>query len=155
MLLVIKTGTHKNYWKKRIYDIFTLPRHTYHILYFFIHIHTHIQTGGYHKKFGIFFLFNISCCCSITKLCPTLSDPMDCSIPGLPVPHHLLELARVHVHYSGGAIQPSHPLSTSSPPVFNLSQQQDWERSILILIPKKCSTKEWFKPLENCNHHLC
>ena len=50
-------------------------------------------------------------CCSITKLCPTLCNPMDCSMPGLPVPHHLLEFAQVHVHWvSDGSIQPSHPL---------------------------------------------
>ena len=38
------------------------------------------------------------CCCSVTKLCPALHDPMDCSTPGFPVPHHLPEFAQVHVH---------------------------------------------------------
>ena len=62
--------------------------------------------------------------CTITKLCPTLCDSMDCGTPGLPVLHHLLELAQTHVHWVGDAIQPSHPLLPSSPPALNLSQHQ-------------------------------
>ena len=53
-----------------------------------------------------------------------LCDPMDCSTPGLPVHHHLLELAQIHVHWVGGVTQPSHPLSHLSPSAFNLSQHQ-------------------------------
>ena len=49
---------------------------------------------------------------------------MDCSTPSLPVPHHLPEFAQVHVHCIGGAIQPSHPLTPSSPSALNLSQHQ-------------------------------
>ena len=49
---------------------------------------------------------------------------MDCSTPGLPVHHNLPEFAQVHVHYFDDAIQPSHPLSLSSPSAFNLSQHQ-------------------------------
>ena len=45
----------------------------------------------------------------------TLYDPMDCSMPGLPVPYHLPKLAQVYVHYINNAIQPSHPLMPSSP----------------------------------------
>ena len=52
-------------------------------------------------------------CCSVTQSCPTLCDPMDCSMPGLPVPHHLLKFAQVHVHWIGNAIQPSHLLTPS------------------------------------------
>ena len=52
---------------------------------------------------------------SVAQSCPTLCDPMDCSMPGLPVPHDLLKLAQVHVHCIGDAIQPSHPLMPSSP----------------------------------------
>ena len=48
----------------------------------------------------------------------------DCSTPGFPVHHQLLELAQTHVHRGGDAIQPSHPLSSPSPPAFNLSQHQ-------------------------------
>ena len=64
------------------------------------------------------------CCCSVAKSCPTLCNLMDCSTPGLPVFHHLLEFAQVHVHWIGDAIQPSHPLSSPSPPAFHLSQHQ-------------------------------
>ena len=49
---------------------------------------------------------------------------MDCSMPGFPVLHHLLELAQTHVHWVSDAIQPSNPLSSPSPPAFNLSQHQ-------------------------------
>ena len=49
---------------------------------------------------------------------------MDCSMPGFPVHHHLLELAQTHVHRVGDAIQPFHPLSSPSPPALNLSQHQ-------------------------------
>ena len=55
---------------------------------------------------------------------PTLCDPMDCSMPGLPVHHQLPELAETHVHRVSDAIQPSHPLLSPSPPTFNLSQHQ-------------------------------
>ena len=48
----------------------------------------------------------------------------DCSVPGVPVHHQLPELAQTHVHQVSGAIQPSQPLSSHSPPVFNLSQHQ-------------------------------
>ena len=53
------------------------------------------------------------------------SDPMDCSTPGFPVYHQLLELAQTHVHRVGDTIQPSHPLSSPSLPAFSLSQHQD------------------------------
>ena len=58
---------------------------------------------------------------SVTQSCPTLCDPKDCSTSGLPVHHQLLEFTQTHVHWVGDAIQPSHPLSSFSPPVLNLS----------------------------------
>ena len=61
---------------------------------------------------------------SVTQSCPTLCDPMDCSTPGFPVYHQLLEPAQTHVHRVGDAIPLSHPLSSPSPPAFNLSQHQ-------------------------------
>ena len=61
---------------------------------------------------------------SAAQLCPTLCDPMDCSTPSFPILHHLPELAQTHVHWVGDIIQPSRPLSSPSPPTFNLSQQQ-------------------------------
>ena len=61
---------------------------------------------------------------SVAQSCPTRCDPMDCSTPGLPVHHQLPEFTQTHVHRVGDAIQPSHPLSSTSPPTFNLSQHQ-------------------------------
>ena len=61
---------------------------------------------------------------SVAHSCPTLCDPMNRSMPGLPVHHHLLEFTQTHVHRVGDAIQPSHPLSSPSPRVPNPSQHQ-------------------------------
>ena len=61
----------------------------------------------------------------MAQLCLTLFDPMDGSMPGFPVLRHLLELAQTHIHQVSDAIQPSHPLSSPSPPAFNISQHQD------------------------------
>ena len=60
---------------------------------------------------------------SVTQSCLTLCNPMDCSMPGLPDHHQLLELTQTHVHGVGDAIQPSHPLSSPSP-TFCISQHQ-------------------------------
>ena len=61
---------------------------------------------------------------SVTKSCLTLCDPMDCSTPGFTVLLHLPELAQTRVQQVSDAIQPSHPLSSPSPPAFDLSQHQ-------------------------------
>ena len=61
---------------------------------------------------------------SITQSCPTLCDPMDCSMPGIPVHQQLTEFTQMHVNRAGDGIQPSHPLSSRSPPTFNLSLHQ-------------------------------
>ena len=61
---------------------------------------------------------------SVTQSCPTLCDPMNCSTPGLPVCHQLPESTQTDVHSVDDAIQPSHPLSSPSPPALNLSQHQ-------------------------------
>ena len=61
---------------------------------------------------------------SVTQSWPTLYNSMDCSTPGLPVHHQLPEFTQPHVHWVGDAIQPSHPLSTPSPPALKLSQHQ-------------------------------
>ena len=60
---------------------------------------------------------------SVTQLCPTLCDPIDCSMPGFPVHHQLPELTQTHIHPVSDAIQPSHPLSSHSP-ALNLPQHQ-------------------------------
>ena len=61
---------------------------------------------------------------SVPQSCLTLCYPMDCSMPGLPVHYQLPEFTQTHVHWVGSAIQPSHSLSSPSPPTLNLSQHQ-------------------------------
>ena len=61
---------------------------------------------------------------SFTQSCLTLCSPIDCSMPGFPVHHQILELTQIHVHWVSDAIQPSHPLLSPSPLSFNLSQHQ-------------------------------
>ena len=61
---------------------------------------------------------------SVAQSCPTLCNPMNCSTPGLPVHYQLPEFTQTHVHWVSDAIQPSHPLSSPSPHVLNLSQHQ-------------------------------
>ena len=61
---------------------------------------------------------------SVAQSCPTLCDPMNCNTPGLPVHHQLSEFTETHVHRVSDAIQPSHPLSSPSPPVPKPSQHQ-------------------------------
>ena len=70
---------------------------------------------------------------SVAQSCPTLWDPMNCTIPGLPVHHQLPEFTQTPVHWVGDAIQPSHPLSSPSPPAPNPSQHQglfQWVNSL-------------------------
>ena len=61
---------------------------------------------------------------SVAQSCLTLCDPMNCSTPGLPVHHQLPEFTQTHIHRVGDTIQPSHPLSSPSPPAPNPSQHQ-------------------------------
>ena len=61
---------------------------------------------------------------SVAQLYATLCNPMDCSKPGFPVHRQLPAFTQIHVHWVSDAIQPSHPLSSPSPPTFNLSQHQ-------------------------------
>ena len=84
--------------------------------------------------------------CSVAKSCPTLCNPVDCSMPSFPV-HHLTELAQTHVHQVSDAIKPFHPLSSPSPPTFNLSQHQG-------LFQLVCSSHQVAKVLEfQLQHH--
>ena len=64
-----------------------------------------VNKSSYSQSYGF------SSCSSVAQSCPTLCNPMDCSTPGFPVPHHLPELAQTPVHWVGDAIQPSRPLS--------------------------------------------
>ena len=61
---------------------------------------------------------------AVSQSCPTLFDPMDYSTPGFPVNHQFPEFTQINVHWVSDAMQPSHPLSSPSPPTFNLSQHQ-------------------------------
>ena len=69
---------------------------------------------------------------SVAQSSPTLCDPMNCSTPRLPVQHQLLEFTQTHVHRVSDAIQPSHPLSSPSPPAPNPSQHQSFPMSQLF-----------------------
>ena len=78
-------------------------------------------------------------CCSAAQSRWTLCDPTGSSTPGFPVLHHLLEFAQTHVHRVSDAIQPSRPLSSSSPPAFSLSQHVSNELALHIRWPEYCS----------------
>ena len=69
---------------------------------------------------------------SVAQSCPTLCDPMNHSTPGLPVHHQLPEFTQIHIHPVSDAIQPSHPLSSPSPPAPNPSQHQSFPVSQLF-----------------------
>ena len=84
---------------------------------------------------------------SVTQSCPTLCDPMNHSTLGLPVHHQLPEFTQTHVHWVSDAIQPSHPLSSPSPPAPNPSQHQS-------LFQRVNSSQEVAKVLEfQLQHH--
>ena len=97
---------------------------------------------------------------SVTQSCPTLCDPMDCSKPGFPVHHQLPEFTQTHVRWVSDAIQPSHPLSSPSPPAFSIRVfsnesvlhirwQTYWSFSFIISPSNECSglisfMMDWF-----------
>ena len=78
-----------------------------------------IQNYGWHLNNMGFSSVQFS---SVLQSCPTFCDPMNRSMPGLPIHHQLLEFTQTHVHRVSDAIQPSHPLSSPSPPAPNPSQ---------------------------------
>ena len=71
-------------------------------------------------------MWSRTCCCgcSVTQSCLTLCNPMNCSTPGLPVPHHLPEFAQIHVHCISDSVQASHPLMPF--PFWSLSFPTSW-----------------------------
>ena len=79
------------------------------------------MTSLFSLSVSLFLLHQFS---SVAQSCSTLCDPMNHSTPGLPVHHQLPEFTQTHVHRVGGAIQPSHPLLSPSPPAPNPSQHQ-------------------------------
>ena len=76
------------------------------------------------------------CCCSVTKLCPTLCSPMNWNWPGFPVLHYLLEFTQIHVHWFDDAVQPSHLQFPASPPAFSSIRDFSNESAIHIRWPK-------------------
>ena len=89
------------------------------------------------RSIGIIF-YDTNQFSSVAQSCLTLCNPMNRSMPGLPVHHQLSEFTQTHVHWFSDAIQPSHPLSSPSPPALNLSQHQIFsnESALLIRWPK-------------------
>ena len=88
---------------------------------------------------------------SVAQSCPTFCDPMNHSTPGLPVHHQLPEFTQTHVHQVSNAIQPSHPLSSPSPPAPNPSQHQSLfpnESTLHMRWPKYWSFSFSIIPLE-------
>ena len=116
--------------------MYNIPQDLAHSKLFFWSLATWMTTWTEHKilgsQFSLIFLkyysaFDISGLVkfsSVDKSRLTLCDPMDCSKPGLTVHQQFPEFTQTHVHWVGDAIQPSHPLSSPSPPTFSLSQIQ-------------------------------
>ena len=98
---------------------------------------TKTSVSTYHHTAGSLYSFCPSLCLlshsvqfsSVTQSCPTLCNPMNCSTPGLPVHHQLPEFTQTHVHRVSGAIQPSHPLSSPSPPPSQHQSLFQWVNS--------------------------
>ena len=90
---------------------------------------------------------------SVAQSCPTLWDPMDCSTPGFPAHHQLSELTQTHVHWISDAIQPSHPLSSPSPPTFNLSQHQGLFKGVQLFASGGQSIKSFSFSISPSNEH--
>ena len=90
-------------------------------------------------------VFIRDCYCSVNKSCLTLCATTDCSTPGFPVLHHLPELAQIHVHWVSDTIQPSHPLSSPSPPAFSLSKHQGTGYRYLLYGPTVRSIHDYWK----------
>ena len=124
--LGIKSTTQSNFFWKTAFPTQVASLSQYlsflNILSLLTHILTCLSHLPYFCSHHIFIQSTSICFCSVTQLCPTLCNPMDCSMPGFPVLHHLPEVAQTHVHWD--AIQPSCPLSSPSPLAFSLSQYQ-------------------------------
>ena len=113
-----------------IIHMFYYTCYTYALLYicfiFYRYAYIFIYIYIYTYKYTLFFRFSSHighCYCSVAKSYLAFGDPMDCSTPGFPVLHCLPEFTQIHVHCVDDAIQPSHPLSPTSP-AFSLSQHQ-------------------------------
>ena len=100
--------------------------------------------GKLYSSSNIIFQFS-----SVTQSCLTLCDPMNHSTPGLPVHQQLLEFTQTHVHRVGDAIQPSHPLSSPSPPAPNPSQYHFWKYA------KHIKSYNISRHSERCQNKVC
>ena len=89
-------------------------------------------SGVWSASYCLWTIFSSVQFSSVAQSCPTLCDPMNRSTPGLPIQHQLLEFTQTHVHRVSDAIQPSHPLSSPSPPAFNPSEHQSFPMSQLF-----------------------
>ena len=109
--------------KKKMPASMITNRPTICSLVFFLTLPTTLSFLSFSNTFILFpfLLYQFSL---VPQSCPTLCDPMDCCTPGLPVHHQLPDFTQTHVHWVSDAIQQSHPLSSLSPPAFNLSQYQ-------------------------------
>ena len=103
--------------------------------------HTHTRTDTHtitHVSKELWFMYCVEtnfCCCSVTKSCPGLCDPMDCSTSGFPVFHCLPEFAQIYVHWVNDVIWAFHPLPLPSPFACSLSQHQSlfqWADSLQL-----------------------
>ena len=104
--------------------------HVLLLIWYFILLLTHNTSTSRHISSSSSLCLRLSMYVSsvqfstVSQSCPTLYDPMDCSTPGFPVHHQFPEFTQINVHWVSDAMQPSHPLSSPSPPTFNLSQHQ-------------------------------
>ena len=105
---------------KLFFELHVLTKLEYVCVCMYICICTYMQT-----HIHIHSMFSSVQFSSVAQSCPTLCDPMNRGSPGLPVHHKLPEFTQTHVHRVGDAIQPSHPLSSPSPPAPNPSWHQD------------------------------
>ena len=109
-------------WSLRSKSLHPLPQHLHQSQYFGMKkslLPNYVQVKENKLKTR-----NLSCFCSVVQSCPTLQPHGQQHDTGFPVLHQLLELAWTHVRWVSDAIQPSHPLSSPSPPALNLSQHQ-------------------------------
>ena len=123
-------ATHTHTHKVTIYALlmyYTLLRKSFIVCFLLLFDFIKIWSGsecGERERWKGKNLQLVSQLSSVGQLCLTFCDAMDCSTTGLPVHHQVLEFTQTHVHWVCDAIQPSYPLSSPSPPAFNLSQHQ-------------------------------
>ena len=124
MLCVLLNGDNGFETIKSSYE-FSYPVEIFSIIYFPL-LKRNVSYAHF-KKLHVSVQFSL-----VAQSCPTLCDPMNRSTPGLPVHHHLPEFTQTHVHRVGDAIQPSHPLSSPSPPAPILPASESFQMSQLF-----------------------